>query len=80
MKTNLLPIYSIQSNMLSAVINTKNNKECLVLLNSGKTLIIATPTDRDAIDIHDYLHFYPVFENRANNSKKTRFYFEMIVQ
>lgn len=77
METNLLAIYSIQSNMLSAIINPENEKECLVLLNTGRTLIISTLTDRNAIEIHDALHFYPPFENRNNNSLKTSFYFKM---
>ena len=78
-KTNLLPIYSIQTNMLSAIINPKNYKECLVLLSNGKTLSILCDTDINTNEIFNSLHFYPVFKIRENNSIKKDFYFQVSV-
>ena len=78
-KTNLLPIYSIQTNMLSAVINENKDTEVLVLLNNGKELKISCPTDRNAIQIFNTLHFYPVFQTRSNNSMQQDFYFTLEV-
>ena len=78
-KSNLLPIYSIQVNMLSAIINEKQDNEVLVLLNNGKELKISCPTDGNAIEIFNCLHFYPVFKSRDNNSIQQDFYFSLEV-
>lgn len=79
-KTNLLPIYSLQTNMLSAVINENNGKEVLVLLSNGQELKICCPTDYNANHIHNALHFYSVFEKRNNNSHEFDFYFTMYIK
>ncbi len=76
-RTNLLAVYSIQTNMLSAIINPENDTECLVLLNTGKTLKVKTDYRSDANEILNTLHFYPVFENRDNNSIEKNFYFTL---
>ena len=64
--TNLLPVFSIQVNMLSAVIKP-DYSEVLVLLTSGKVLKI-TGEKRTVKDAHDILHFSPVFDKNRNNS------------
>lgn len=69
-KTSYLAIYSIQTNMLSA---TVKEDECLVMLNSGKTLSIRCPNERDANDVCNSLHFYPPLEERRNNSIDMQF-------
>jgi hypothetical protein len=76
-KTNLLAVYSIQTNMLSAIINQEKTDEVCVLLNNGKILRITCPTDRDASHIFNTLHFYPVFQSRSNNSIEKDFNFTL---
>lgn len=69
-KTNLLAIYSVQSNMLSA---TVKEDECLVMLINGKTLSIRCPDERRANDVCNTLHFYPAIDNKRNNSRDMQF-------
>ena len=78
-KTNLLAIYSIQTNMLSAIIDQEEKNRVIVLLTSGRELIITCPDSRDANDILNSLHFYPVFKARYNNSIEKDFYFTLAI-
>ena len=73
-KTNLLAVYSIQTNMLSAI---KENNRVIILLNSGKELIITCTSERESSDILNTLHFYPVFQSRSNNSVEKDYQFTL---
>jgi hypothetical protein len=75
-RTNLLAVYSIQTNMLSA---TVKEEVCSVMLNSGKTLSIRCPDKRSAGDVCDTLHFYPPIDKDRNNSKTMSFEMEFDV-
>jgi hypothetical protein len=60
--------------MLSAI---KENNRVIVLLNSGKELIITCPSERESSDILNTLHFYPVFQSRSNNSIEKDYQFTL---
>lgn len=78
MKTSELAIYSIQANMLGAVVIKGNDNTCKVLLANGKHLLIKCPTKKNATDIKNTLLQYPITEGRDNNAKDFDFEFELI--
>lgn len=72
-QTDLLPVYSLQTNMVCCEINLLNKKELFVLLNTGITLSIWTEKEESTREIYNTLHFYPVSKPRENNSKQLTF-------
>ena len=72
-KTNILAIHSIQSNMLGTELI---NKSVNVLLPSGKTLIIVCANEAEATEINNIIHYYPSIGSE-NNSMDMKFYFHM---
>lgn len=77
MKTKELAIFSIQANMLGAVVE---DKTCKVLLANGGTLSIKCPESKDARDVINTLLYYPITRGRDNNAKDFGFEFELIYQ
>lgn len=73
MKTKTIPIYSIQVNMLGAIVE---DKTCKVLLANGNQLRIVCDKNQSAIAVHDKLMYYPI-GNRPNNAIELNFEIEL---
>jgi hypothetical protein len=78
-KTQLLPVYSIMTNMVNVQINQNNKNQVLVTLATGKILSIECDTQTQATLIHTTLHYYPAWKQLHNNSREFNFSFTITI-
>ena len=75
MENKILAVHGIQTNMLNCMINPFHTNECLILLNTGKTLIIKCEKDSQANEIFIALNTSFIFESKKINALKLDFDF-----